>query len=135
MSVISRETSRQSISVSSRVKGSAHYTDWPVCIHVLEGEAVFEALGRKYPLSVRDQLVLAAGVEHSASSVPGCVFLLTVVHRPSAGSAFVFSVEGVSCKTNLCGCAPLPLRPISDAESASGKISALVSYGGWPKIS
>jgi quercetin dioxygenase-like cupin family protein len=64
----------------------AHNTDGPVSIHVLEGEVVFEALGQKYPLSVGDLLVLAAGVEHSASSTPGCVFLLTVVHRPSAGS-------------------------------------------------
>jgi quercetin dioxygenase-like cupin family protein len=64
----------------------AHKTDGPVSIHVLEGEVVFEALGQKYPLSVGDLLVLAAGVEHSASSVPGCVFLLTVVHTPSAGS-------------------------------------------------
>jgi quercetin dioxygenase-like cupin family protein len=63
-----------------------HNTDGPVSIHVLEGEVVFEALGQKYPLSVGDLLVLAAGVEHSASSVPGCVFLLTVVHTPSAGS-------------------------------------------------
>jgi quercetin dioxygenase-like cupin family protein len=64
----------------------AHKTDGPVSIHVLEGEVLFEALGQKYPLSVGDLLVLAAGVEHSASSVPGCVFLLTVVHTPSAGS-------------------------------------------------
>jgi quercetin dioxygenase-like cupin family protein len=64
----------------------AHKTDGPVSIHVLEGEVVFEALGQKYPLSAGDLLVLAAGVEHSASSVPGCVFLLTVVHTPSAGS-------------------------------------------------
>jgi quercetin dioxygenase-like cupin family protein len=64
----------------------SHNTDGPVSIHVLEGEVVFEALGQKYPLSVGDLLVLAAGVEHSASSVPGCVFLLTVVHGPSAGS-------------------------------------------------
>ncbi len=64
----------------------AHNTDGPVSIHVLEGEVVFEALGQKYPLSVGDLLVLAPAVEHSASSTPGCVFLLTVVHEPSAGS-------------------------------------------------
>jgi quercetin dioxygenase-like cupin family protein len=64
----------------------AHNTDGPVSIHVLEGEVVFEALGQKYPLSVGDLLVFAPGVEHSASSAPGCVFLLTVVHEPSAGS-------------------------------------------------
>lgn len=64
----------------------AHNTDGPVSIHVLEGEVVFVALGQKYPLQVGDLLVLAAGVEHSASSVSGCVFLLTVVHTPSAGS-------------------------------------------------
>ena len=65
----------------------AHNTDGPVSIHILEGEVVFEAVGQKYPLSVGDLLVLAAGVEHSASSASGCVFLLTVVHTPSAGSA------------------------------------------------
>lgn len=64
----------------------AHNTDGPVSIHVLEGEVVFEVLGQKYPLSVGDLLVLAAGVEHSAASESGCVFLLTVVHEPSAGS-------------------------------------------------
>jgi quercetin dioxygenase-like cupin family protein len=63
-----------------------HNTDGPVSIHVLEGEVVFEALGQTYPLHVGDLLVLAAGVEHSAISGPGCVFLLTVVHTPSAGS-------------------------------------------------
>jgi quercetin dioxygenase-like cupin family protein len=62
----------------------AHNTDGPVSIHVLEGEVVFEALGQKYLLSVGDLLVVAAGVEHSATSAPGCVFLLTVVHRPPA---------------------------------------------------
>lgn len=64
----------------------AHNTDGPVSIHVLEGEVVFEALDQKYPLGVGDLLVLAAGVEHSASSTSGCVFLLTVVHKPSGGS-------------------------------------------------
>ena len=64
----------------------AHNTDGPVSIHVLEGEVVFEALGQKYPLGVGDLLVLAPGVDHSASSEPGCVFLLTVVHNPTAGS-------------------------------------------------
>jgi len=64
----------------------AHNTDGPVSIHVLEGEIVFEALAQKYPLSVGDLLVLAAGVEHSASSASGCVFLLTVVHTPSSSA-------------------------------------------------
>jgi quercetin dioxygenase-like cupin family protein len=64
----------------------AHNTDGPVSIHVLEGDVVFEALGQKYPLSVGDVLVLAAGVEHSASSARGCVFLLTVVHGPLAAA-------------------------------------------------
>ncbi len=63
-----------------------HHTDGPVTIHVLEGELVFDALGREYPLSTGDVLVLAAGVEHSARSAAGGLFLLTVVHTPSAGT-------------------------------------------------
>lgn len=63
-----------------------HSTEGPVSIHVLEGEVVFNALGEEYPLNTGDVLVLAPGVEHSARSATGCLFLLTVVHAPSAGS-------------------------------------------------
>lgn len=63
-----------------------HSTTGPVTIHVLEGELVFKAVDREYPLATGDVLVLAAGVEHSATSVNGGKFLLTVFHAPSAGS-------------------------------------------------
>ena len=64
----------------------SHSTDGPVTIHMLEGSVEFEALGEKYPMAAGDVLVLARGVEHSAQSATGGVFLLTVVHAPSAGS-------------------------------------------------
>lgn len=64
----------------------AHNTTGPVTIHVLEGELLFKALDREYPLTTGDVLVLAAGVEHSATTVAGGKFLLTVFHAPSAGS-------------------------------------------------
>ena len=57
----------------------AHSTDEPVTIHVTDGEIVFHALDCDYRLVKGDVLVFAAGVEHSATSVDGCVFLLTVV--------------------------------------------------------
>jgi quercetin dioxygenase-like cupin family protein len=63
-----------------------HSTDGPVTVHMLEGEVVFQALGREYPLRTGDLLVLAPAVEHSAQSATGGLFLLTVVHAPSAGS-------------------------------------------------
>lgn len=63
-----------------------HSTDGPVTVHLLEGEVLFEALGHEYPLTPGDLLVLAPGVKHSARSVTGGLFLLTVVHAPSAGS-------------------------------------------------
>ncbi len=63
-----------------------HSTDGPVSIHVLQGAVVFQALGEEYSLSSGDVLVLAPSVEHSARSATGCLFLLTVVHTPSAGS-------------------------------------------------
>ena len=64
----------------------AHRTEGPVTIHVLEGAVTFEANGQTYPLVPGDVLVLAAGVEHAARSATGTLFLLTVVHTPSAGS-------------------------------------------------
>jgi quercetin dioxygenase-like cupin family protein len=51
---------------------------WSRTIHVLEGEVTFSALGREYPLASGDILVLAPGVEHSARSELGGLFLLTV---------------------------------------------------------
>ncbi len=63
-----------------------HGTDGPVSIHMLEGSAIFSALGNEYMLATDDILVLAPGVRHSARSENGCSFLLTVVHNPSAGS-------------------------------------------------
>jgi quercetin dioxygenase-like cupin family protein len=64
----------------------AHSTTGPITMQVLEGEIVFGALGREYVLRTGDILVLAPGIEHSASSATGGVFLLTVVHANSAGS-------------------------------------------------
>jgi quercetin dioxygenase-like cupin family protein len=67
-----------------------HSTTGPVTIHVLEGELLFKAVDREYPLETGDVLVFAAGVEHSATSVSGGSFLLTVFHAPSAGSRMPF---------------------------------------------
>jgi quercetin dioxygenase-like cupin family protein len=63
-----------------------HSTDGPISIHMLEGGAVFSAMGNEYTVATNDMLVLAPGVRHSARSANGCTFLLTVVHSPSAGS-------------------------------------------------
>ncbi len=63
-----------------------HSTDGPVTIHVLDGSIVIDALGHEYPLGRGELVALAPGVEHSARSAGGGVFLLTVVHAPSAGS-------------------------------------------------
>lgn len=60
-----------------------HSTDQPVTIHVTDGDVVFRAIGREYPLVKGDFLVVAAGVEHAAVSQSGCVFLLTVVRSGS----------------------------------------------------
>ena len=64
----------------------SHHADGPVTIHLLEGDVVFEADEREYPLMPGEVLVLASGVQHAARSTGGCVFLLTVVHLPSAGT-------------------------------------------------
>ena len=64
-----------------------HSTAGPVTIQVLEGEVHFQALDAAYVLATGDVLILAAGVAHSARSTVGGVFLLTVVHARSAGSA------------------------------------------------
>jgi quercetin dioxygenase-like cupin family protein len=63
-----------------------HRTEGPLSIHILEGTVTFDANGTSYPLAAGDVLVLAAGVEHGARSTTGTLFLLTVVHTPSAGS-------------------------------------------------
>lgn len=63
-----------------------HHTEGPVTIYILEGDILFQAAGHEYPLNTGDLLVLAPGVEHSARSATGGVFLLTVVHEPSGGS-------------------------------------------------
>jgi quercetin dioxygenase-like cupin family protein len=67
-----------------------HSTAGPVTIHVTEGRLLFKALDREYPLETGDVLVLASGVEHSATSAEGGSFLLTVFHAPSAGSRLPF---------------------------------------------
>lgn len=63
-----------------------HRTADPITVHLLEGEVVFQALGKEYVLHTGDVLSIAPGVEHSARSEGGGVFLLTVFHPPSAGS-------------------------------------------------
>jgi quercetin dioxygenase-like cupin family protein len=65
---------------------ATHRAEGPVTIHLLEGDAVFDAEGGEYALGVGDVLVLAPGVPHGARSSAGCVLLLTVVHAPSAGT-------------------------------------------------
>jgi len=56
-----------------------HRTDAHVTIHQLEGEVTFTVLGREYPLTTGDVLILAPGVEHEARSTMGGAFLLTVL--------------------------------------------------------
>ena len=63
-----------------------HHAEGPITIHLLEGEATFDVAEREYALRAGDVLVLASGVPHAARSTAGCVFLLTVVHLPSAGT-------------------------------------------------
>ncbi len=63
-----------------------HSTTGPVSVHILQGSAIFVAMGIEYTLATNDILVLAPGVRHSARSAQGCTFLLTIVHTPSAGS-------------------------------------------------
>lgn len=61
-----------------------HGADGPVSIHVLQGDVTFTAGGKDYSLAAGEVLVFAVGVPHSARSVDGCVFLLTVVHTEHA---------------------------------------------------
>ncbi len=65
----------------------AHRTDEPVTIHVTEGSVVLRAIGQEYHLASGDILMLAANVEHSATSDTGCVFLLTVVRTQSSSGS------------------------------------------------
>lgn len=74
------------IAIAAGGELAAHSTTGPITMQVLEGEIVFAALGREYVLRAGDILVLAPGIEHSARSATGGVFLLTVVHANSAGS-------------------------------------------------
>lgn len=65
----------------------AHRTDGPVTIHVTDGEVIFRAFSEEYHLMTGDVLVFAAGVEHSASTETGCVFLLTVMRTVSSSGS------------------------------------------------
>lgn len=62
-----------------------HSTDNPVSIHVLDGDVMFYALDKEYPLSAGDVLIFAARVEHAARSAGGALFLLTVAHTSPSG--------------------------------------------------
>jgi quercetin dioxygenase-like cupin family protein len=62
----------------------AHSAEGPVTIHLLDGDVIINARDKDYPLRVRDVLVIAAGIEHSARSDGGCMLLLTVVHTEPA---------------------------------------------------
>lgn len=74
------------IAIAASGNMPAHTTTGPLTIHVLEGTVTFKAADRDYPLTAGDVLVLAPGVEHSATSADGGKFLLTVFHEPSGGS-------------------------------------------------
>ena len=63
-----------------------HSTVGPISIQLVEGDITFTAGGKDYELAMRDLLVIAADVEHSARSTSGGAFLLTVVHAASAGA-------------------------------------------------
>lgn len=55
-----------------------HSTEGPITVQVLEGEIEFEADGKAWSLPAGSMLALGAGVEHSARSAAGGIFLLTV---------------------------------------------------------
>jgi quercetin dioxygenase-like cupin family protein len=57
---------------------ATHRAPGMVTIHVLEGEINLAAAGKDHAMKPRDLLVLEPGVEHSARSAAGGVFLLTV---------------------------------------------------------
>jgi quercetin dioxygenase-like cupin family protein len=64
-----------------------HRAPGPVTMHVLEGDISFAAAGNQYSAKAGDVLVMASGVEHSASSREGGTFLLTVVDLGAGASA------------------------------------------------
>jgi len=57
-----------------------HRADAHVTVHLVEGEVIFAARGREYPLHTGDVLVMAPGVDHEARSTTGCVSLLTLLY-------------------------------------------------------
>lgn len=61
-----------------------HHADGPITVHVLEGEIVFEAEGKRYDLRAGALLSLAPGIVHAVHSTTGGVFLLTLA-APTAG--------------------------------------------------
>jgi quercetin dioxygenase-like cupin family protein len=57
---------------------AAHSAEGPITVHVLEGALEFGVEGKKWSLRKGSFLALDAGVEHSARSAEGAIFLLTV---------------------------------------------------------
>lgn len=56
-----------------------HASEGPISVHVLRGHVTMTAEGQDYVLYAGDVLVLAAGVDHSAVSEAGVLFLLSLV--------------------------------------------------------
>jgi quercetin dioxygenase-like cupin family protein len=63
-----------------------HSTVGPISIQLVEGDITVTAAGREYPLAMHDLLVISSNVEHSARSMKGGAFLLTVVHNTAASA-------------------------------------------------
>ena len=59
----------------------SHSTDAFVTIHLIAGEVTFSARNSDHALKPGDVLVLRPGVEHSARSATGGVFLLTILFQ------------------------------------------------------
>lgn len=66
---------------------AAHRAPGVVTIHVLEGEISLAVAGTDHEMKPKDLLVMEPGVEHSARSAGGGVFLLTVAGAPSSVKA------------------------------------------------
>lgn len=66
---------------------AAHHAPGVVTIHVLEGEISLAVAGTDHEMKPKDLLVMEPGVEHSARSAGGGVFLLTVAGAPSSVKA------------------------------------------------
>ena len=79
------------IALSANGTLPSHSTVGPISIQLLDGDITVSAAGKEYVLAQRDLLVVASGVEHSARSIAGGSFLLTVVHAAQA-----FTEEGRS---------------------------------------